>query len=406
MFEYDGRPPVGRLGGALDRLAGEELAGLPVAALGEDVLALGVARNRLEAEFARRLVAFDRGGGAAAAGAASTAAWLRHRARLAPGPAAAWVRTARRLADDLTASAAALAAGAVSVRHVEVIAAATADLPAEAVAGGEAILLGAARELDPQRLRHAAVHLRNVVAPERVRADAAAAHAARYLTLAETFGGTVALQGQLDPEAGATVLAAVLPLASPAGPADDRTPAQRRADALVELARRSLDGGGLPESGGERPHLNVTVDLSALLGAPGTRAAELDWAAPVPVEVARRLGCDAAVARIVFAGPSDVLDVGRRSRVVSPGLRRALAARDRGCVFVGCDRAPAHCDGHHITSWLDGGPTDVDNLVLLCRVHHRLVHDGGWRLRRDDDGVVTVTPPASVGARAPNGQVA
>jgi len=92
--------------------------------------------------------------------------------------------------------------------------------------------------------------------------------------------------------------------------------------------------------------------------------------------------------------------------VVSPGLRRALAARDRGCVFVGCDRAPAHCDGHHITSWLDGGPTDLDNLVLLCRVHHRLVHDGGWRLRRDDDGVVTVTPPASVGARAPNGQAA
>src|SRR5664279_5550915 len=188
MFEYDGRPPVGRLGGALDQLAGEELAGLPVATLGEDVVALGIARNRLEAEFARRLVAFDRGGGAAAAGAASTAAWLRHRARLAPGAAAAWVRTARRLADDLTASAAALAAGAVSVRHVEVIATATADLPAEAVAGGEAILLGAARELDPQRLRHAAVHLRNVVAPERVRAAATAAHAARYLTLAETFG--------------------------------------------------------------------------------------------------------------------------------------------------------------------------------------------------------------------------
>src|SRR5674476_898285 len=103
MFEYDGRPPVGRLGGALDQLAGEELAGLPVGALGEDVVALGIARNRLEAEFARRLVAFDRGGGAAAAGAASTAAWLRHRARLAPGAAAAWVRTARRLADDLTA---------------------------------------------------------------------------------------------------------------------------------------------------------------------------------------------------------------------------------------------------------------------------------------------------------------
>ena len=100
MFEYDGRPPVGRLGGALDQLAGEELAGLPVAALGEDVVALGIARNQLEAEFARRLVAFDRGGGAAAAGAVGPRpgcdtgpGWPRARRRRGCGRPAGWPTT-------------------------------------------------------------------------------------------------------------------------------------------------------------------------------------------------------------------------------------------------------------------------------------------------------------------------
>jgi HNH endonuclease len=87
------------------------------------------------------------------------------------------------------------------------------------------------------------------------------------------------------------------------------------------------------------------------------------------------------------------LDVGRTSRVVTPAQRQALAVRDGGCVFPGCSRPLVWCEAHHVWHWLDGGPTDLANLVLLCRAHHRAVHEGGWHLARGPDGEVTATPP-------------
>jgi HNH endonuclease len=91
--------------------------------------------------------------------------------------------------------------------------------------------------------------------------------------------------------------------------------------------------------------------------------------------------------------PSQPLDVGRSSRVISPAQRSALAVRDGGCVFPNCDRPLAWCEGHHLVPWLDGGPTDLANLALLCRQHHRTVHEGGWQLTRGPDGRFTATPP-------------
>jgi hypothetical protein len=83
---------------------------------------------------------------------------------------------------------------------------------------------------------------------------------------------------------------------------------------------------------------------------------------------------------VIFDGPSQPLDVGRRTRVVPPAIRTALAVRDRGCVHPGCDRPPPFTDAHHIRAWIDGGATSLDNLVLLCRTHHRLLHEGKWEL--------------------------
>jgi HNH endonuclease len=97
--------------------------------------------------------------------------------------------------------------------------------------------------------------------------------------------------------------------------------------------------------------------------------------------------------RLLGGAPSQPLDVGRTSRTITPAQRQALAVRDGGCVFPGCSRPLAWCDGHHLVHWLDGGPTDLANLVLLCRAHHRAVHEGGWRLARGPDGGVTATPP-------------
>jgi hypothetical protein len=87
------------------------------------------------------------------------------------------------------------------------------------------------------------------------------------------------------------------------------------------------------------------------------------------------------------------LDVGRSTRVVQPAQRSALAVRDRGCVFPGCERPLAWCDAHHLEHWVDGGPTDLANLALLCRAHHRTVHEGGWQLTRGPDGRFTASPP-------------
>jgi hypothetical protein len=96
---------------------------------------------------------------------------------------------------------------------------------------------------------------------------------------------------------------------------------------------------------------------------------------------------------LLGGAPSQPLDVGRTSRVVTPAQRHALAVRDGGCVFPGCSRPLVWCEAHHLWHWLDGGPTDLDNLVLLCRAHHRAVHEGRWRLTRNPDGGVTASPP-------------
>ena len=158
-------------------------------------------------------------------------------------------------------------------------------------------------------------------------------------------------------------------------PDDPRSAPQRRADALVELCRRHLDRGDSPISGGVRPHLTVTIDLEALEGRAG-RTCEIDPTGAVTPQAARRLACDAGVSRIITAGESRPLDVGRTTRTIPAAVRRALESRDRGCHHPGCGMPPQWCDAHHIRHWADGGPTSLDNLRLLCRRHHRTAHEG------------------------------
>jgi hypothetical protein len=271
--------------------------------------------------------------------------------------------------------------------------------------------------LDPPRLRQAAGYLLEVADPDGADAARQHRHQRRGLWLSPTWDGMVAVNGLLEPEAGHTVLAALEPLARPADADDTRSGGQRNADALAELARRSLEGGWLPKAGGVRPQLLVTVDLDSLLGDPGGVGGELGWVGPLGREGCRRLACDGAATRVLVTrhptsdqpqgrlqaamallpptlggAPTQPLEVGRTSRVVSPAQRSALAVRDRGCVFPGCDRPLAWCDAHHLVHWLDGGPTDLVNLALLCRAHHRAVHEGGWQLTRGPDGRFTASP--------------
>jgi hypothetical protein len=123
-------------------------------------------------------------------------------------------------------------------------------------------------------------------------------------------------------------------------------------------------------------------------------ATDTDAGCGPPVGLQGRLRAALALLPPPLGGaPSRPLDVGRATRVITPAQRSVLAVRDGGCVFPGCDRPLAWCEGHHLVSWLDGGPTDLANLALVCRAHHRAVHEGGWQLTRGPDGRFRATPP-------------
>nr|AKG47143.1 endonuclease [uncultured bacterium] len=142
--------------------------------------------------------------------------------------------------------------------------------------------------------------------------------------------------------------------------------------------------------GGGRLHLNVHIDLTDLEHR--ARSAMLDFGGRLSPEALRMLACDAAVVPIVMNGAGQPLDVGRATRTIPDGLRRAVTARDRGCAHPGCDRPPSWAEIHHILEWEDGGPTRLDNPVMLCRVHHRLMHYSGWNVRIRD-GLPEFIPP-------------
>ncbi len=229
--------------------------------------------------------------------------------------------------------------------------------------------------------RHSTADLQKVLGfwRERVREErleAGSLRDERGLHASVTFGGMVRVDGTLDPENGealVTAINAVLDADARDGQEDPRTPAQRRADALGEICRSWLDLADRPSVAGEKPHMTVTVDVAELVRrGPG----RLDRVGPAAAETIRRLGCDASVVRVVMAGASEPLDVGRKTAIVPPPIRRAVVARDRTCAFPGCERHQAWCDAHHVVHWADGGETAVGNLVLLCRRHHRLVHEG------------------------------
>ncbi|MGE3288516.1 MAG: DUF222 domain-containing protein [Pseudonocardia sp.] len=174
-----------------------------------------------------------------------------------------------------------------------------------------------------------------------------------------------------------------------AADAEQRPLGQRQAEALADACGHVLDHGELPARGGERPHLTVVVRLEDLENR--ARAACLDFGGPLSPEGLRMLCCDARVVPVVLNGVGQPLDVGRATRVIPDGLRRAVTARDRGCAR--CGRPPSWCEMHHLIPWEHGGPTSIDNLALVCRGCHRLIHHAGWDVRLRDGRPEFHPPP-------------
>ena len=329
-------------------------------------------------------------------------------------------------------------------------------VPAEALPECERYLLDAAGSENPVELARRAAALRHLLEPvEGAVPDAENAELNEFH--ATTLGGRGAVKADLDAETTEMLLSALSALSAPQpgadGAPDRRSAARRRADAFTELLRRYLNSGDSPAEGYERPHLSLLIHAADLAsadtpqdtpedtattddasdpaaafeqtpeaetaaesgpaadaeipprpapdrgayqalcspraGAPGW----MPWLGPISATSARRIACDCALTAILIDGEGVPLKLGRSQRLVSAHQRRALIARDHGCAFPGCGRPPAWTQAHHLKHWIDGGTTDLANLVLLCTRHHRVIHHNGWDIVMGTDGHPWFLPP-------------
>ena len=212
----------------------------------------------------------------------------------------------------------------------------------------------------------------------------------RFLDLSP-LGRMYRLDGMLDAEGGAALVAAIQALAHPLGSADSRRPRQRRADALVELAHHAMSSAAVPKRGGVRPHIAVTATAGALMGEVGAVSPQLHDGMPISTRTLQRLACDSTLCRVLKAD-STVIDVGRATRSISGSQRRALNATHRTCCGPGCDRPVGMTSVHHVEFWGQGGESNLRNLVPLCYFHHRLVHEGEWQVVKSSDSIQWIPP--------------
>ena len=334
----------------------------------------------------------------------SCAHWLSWRTGISTGAARERVRAARSLA-SLPLTSAAMREGRLSWSKVRA-------LTRVATAKNE-------RRLVDFALRHTASQVEAFVRAQRSAEAAAAAReegpaVRRHLSVRVDKDGMYRVSGRLLPEVGA-LLARALDAAGDeiyrqeraaqeATEEEDAT-ALTEARLLREAARRRHDALGMWLE--ERTDADVQVVVHAVAGEADSVATE--DGSHVPAETSRRLSCDAEAVRVERGRDGSVLDVGRRQRTVNWRLRKALEIRDRDCRFPGC--GSRYTQAHHAVPWSEGGTTSLDNLILLCRLHHRTVHEGGWRVEmaasgrasfRDPDGrLVPALPPARTDVKVP-----
>jgi uncharacterized protein DUF222/HNH endonuclease len=378
---------AGRLRGATDHMQ-TLVAEAEGAVLGEALIQIREAGiDPLEAVFADGLRRFDKSEEYAADGATGAVAWLRWKCRLSAGAAAERLTVARQV-DPLPKTEQAFSRGELSYQHVAVLARTAEHVGVDAVRKAETAFLKPAATHDPGQLVGIAKDFEHRTDAQAALAEANRAHERRYLHIGEPVDGLVRLDGLLDTEGGAIVRRA-LSLGTLPDKNDERSAGQRRADRLVEVCRGL---GKTVEGSGSRPHIVIRASVETLTKIPGSPAGEIEYGGTLPAETVRRLACDASISRIIGRGELDA-EISRASRTIPPATRRAMIARDKHCVFPGCDRPPIWCDGHHLIFWAEGGPTVLSNLALLCRIHHRKVHEEGFTLERAE-GRFVARPPA------------
>jgi hypothetical protein len=317
----------------------------------------------------------------------------------------------------------AMARGAVSAEQAGAIVGVLKKLPdslsTEQVAAAETTMIGFAETYGPKGLRDLAQHLLEVIAPEvaeaaegkRLHEQDKAARKNQYLRIRDDGDGTTPISGKLpaaDGEALRAVIEAIANSAKAAEPDAAWAEGQpsyevRRAQAMMTLVHSYQAGGEGPRNGGDRPRVTLVLNWEDLLR--GVRGATLlDSGVRISPAEARVLACDADILPAVMGSNSQLLDLGRTTRLFAGDLRQAIVLRDRGCVFPGCPREPRDCDAHHLKPWTAGGTTSLDNAALVCPTHHRLVEPDPhadrateherWHMRMGRDGIPEVIPPS------------
>jgi hypothetical protein len=305
--------------------------------------------------------------------------WIRINCHMT-SPAAAHRVAVGKQVSRMPESVQAMQAGEIGFTHLTVMA-----RTAEAVgqAFDEAVLLKKARECSAGKFYFKCAHYRHSVLPKAYAEEQEEQVQNNRVRLSTAEDGSLLISGILDPVNGAAVRGALEPLARPSGEHDYREPEQRMADALVEI---------ITHGGKHNVQLQVTSSLETLLGLVGAAGAEMEFSLPVSSKTVERWACDCSITRVLMQD-SVVIDVGRAKRVVSGPTKRALHARDGHCVWPRCERPASWSDSHHVVHWIHGGSTDLDNLVLLCHRHHRMVHEGNWQLVKTDDGQMMPVAP-------------
>jgi hypothetical protein len=374
--------------------------------LGQEIASLAAHLDAATHRLLECIRQFDDAHGWHQQGAMSCAHWLAWRTGLDAATAREKVRVARALG-NLPAIDGALRQAQLSYAKVRA-------LTRVATPENEALLLKLALEATGAQLERLCRGYRSVLAAEEVPEVEERSVRQRLLP-----GGMVKLELVLSPDEADMILRAIdrareihaepaaeeaaevapteAPPVPPAPPED--VSAERswptRADGAVALAESFLAGHSVSGTGGDRFQVIVHLDQD-VLGPDGALAGTLEDGTHLSAETFRRVACDCGLVAAGAEADGEALNIGRRTRTIPPAIRRALMLRDRGCAFPGCTHT-RFLHGHHINHWLHGGETSVENLALLCRPHHRLVHEGGWTIARGVDGELVFTSPAGRG---------
>jgi len=356
---------------ALEEWEAEDVDRLHIDQVADDLVELELISGLVEYERLRRVAVFERRSGPDRHGYPSTTAFLKDRCRMATGRAHRAVARSRVLSAART-TLRAWTSGRLSTDQATLLLDQAVAVP-DQFTGAEAKLPAIVQDLTVSDTRQALGYWRQMVDGPGTVLTEVEEQEMRGISASPSLGGMVRIDGWMTRLAGQTLITALDTLMPPPGGDDTRTPRQRRHDALEDLARHYLEDPDTPNVGGGQPHVNLVCDIPALQGMAGGLH-ETETGQLLTITELRTITCDCSLSRIVLGPESEIIDVGRRTRIIPTALRRAVIARDRHCTWPGCDRNPRWCDLHHIQHWASGGNTEPSNLRLLCRYHHGRLH--------------------------------